>query len=121
MLNAVFLLRNFTFLFSAEDEASSVAANLQQLNLQNDDRGAPPEDDNPPVVIPNHLQLHTPDCLNLSFGSFRSGTDSATSSSRPLQSNVEETSGAVDVSAIGHSDSRYVLAIVLPLTLFLVV
>ncbi|CAB4276363.1 unnamed protein product [Prunus armeniaca] len=90
----------------AEDEASSVAANLQQLNLQNDDRGAPPEDDNPPVVIPNHLQLHTPDCLNLSFGSFRSGTDSATSSSRPLQSNVEETSGAVDVSAIGHSDSR---------------
>ncbi|KAM5587770.1 hypothetical protein ABKV19_006291 [Rosa sericea] len=91
----------------AEHDASSVAANLQQLDLQKDDRGAPPEDENPPpVVIPNHLQLHTPDCLHLSFGSFRSGPDPDLSSSHPLKSDLEETSVAVDVSAVGHSDAR---------------
>lgn len=95
--------------FSAEHDTSSVAANMQQLDLQKDDRGAPPEDENPPVVIPNHLQLHTPDCLHLSFGSFRSGPDPDLSSSHPLESNLEETSAAVDASAIGHSDARYVL------------
>ncbi|KAF3449862.1 hypothetical protein FNV43_RR05941 [Rhamnella rubrinervis] len=65
---------------SAEESASSVAANLQQLNIEKDDVGAPPEEDGPSVVIPNHLQLHTPDCLHLSFG--------------------------IDVSAIGHSETR---------------
>ncbi|KAM1045535.1 hypothetical protein EV1_036120 [Malus domestica] len=95
----------------AEEDVSSVAANLQQLNLQNDDRGAAPEEEKPPVVIPNHLQLHTPDVLNLSFGSFRSGPDPALPSSdsfasEPQKRNFEETSGAVDVSAIAHSDAR---------------
>ncbi|TQD81184.1 hypothetical protein C1H46_033213 [Malus baccata] len=95
----------------AEEDVSSVAANLQQLNLQNDDRGAAPEEEKPHVVIPNHLQLHTPDVLNLSFGSFRSGPDPALPStdsfaSEPQKSNFEETSGAVDVSAIAHSDAR---------------
>ncbi|KAM2496793.1 hypothetical protein COP2_037579 [Malus domestica] len=95
----------------AEEDVSSVAANLQQLNLQNDDSGAAPEEEKPPVVIPNHLQLHTPDVLNLSFGSFRSGPDPALPSSdsfasEPQKSNFEETSGAVDVSAIAHSDAR---------------
>ncbi|KAM3748572.1 hypothetical protein ACB098_05G118900 [Castanea mollissima] len=95
----------------AEDGISSVAANLQQLDIQKQDREAPLEEDNPPVIIPNHLQLHTPDCLNLSFGSFGSGTGAAFSGSgsfatRPLTSDLEETSSAADVSSIGHSDSR---------------
>lgn len=102
------------FFVSGEHDASSVAANLQQLDLQKDDRGAPPEDENPPpVVIPNHLQLHTPDCLHLSFGSFRSGPEPDLASSHPLKSDLEETSPAVDVSAVGHSDARYVHHIVL--------
>ncbi|KAK7840857.1 gbf-interacting protein 1 [Quercus suber] len=97
----------------AEDGISSVAANLQQLDLQKQDREAPLEEDNPPVIIPNHLQLHTPDCLNLSFGSFGSGTGtgaafsgSGSFATRPLTSDLEETSSAADVSSIGHSDSR---------------
>lgn len=106
---------------SAEDGISSVAANLQQLDLQKQDREAPLEEDNPPVIIPNHLQLHTPDCLNLSFGSFGSGTGAAFSGSgsfatRPLTSDLEETSPAADVSSIGHSDSRYALFIVVLLS-----
>jgi hypothetical protein len=114
------------FLLSAEDGISSVAANLQQLNLRKDDQAAPSEEDNPPVIIPNHLQLHTPDCLNLSFGSFGSGPSgtgaafSATGSftTRPLKSDLEETSTAADISSIGHSDSRYAFVIVVPTTLF---
>uniref|UniRef100_A0A2N9EJG6 GBF-interacting protein 1 N-terminal domain-containing protein n=1 Tax=Fagus sylvatica TaxID=28930 RepID=A0A2N9EJG6_FAGSY len=95
----------------ADDSISSVAANLQQLDLQKQDRAAPLEEHNPPVIIPNHLQLHTPDCLNLSFGSFGSGTGGAFSGSgsfatRPLKSDLEDTSTAADVSSIGHSDSR---------------
>ncbi|KAG2689090.1 hypothetical protein I3843_09G122800 [Carya illinoinensis] len=95
----------------AEDDISSAAADLQHLNLQKDDHVALPEEDNPPVIIPNHLQLHTSDCLNLSFGSFGSGNSAAFSGSgsfatRPLKSDLEETSTAQDVSSIGHSESR---------------
>lgn len=88
-----------------------MAADLQHLNIQEDDQVALPEEDNPPVIIPNHLQLHTSDCLNLSFGSFGSGNSAAFSGSgsfatRPLKSDLEETSTAQDVSSIGHSESR---------------
>ncbi|KAF3451141.1 hypothetical protein FNV43_RR07232 [Rhamnella rubrinervis] len=48
------------------------AANLQQLNIEKDDVGAPPEEDGP----------------------------------LPLNSNLEEASTTVDVSAIGHSETR---------------
>ncbi|XP_041025705.1 uncharacterized protein LOC121266066 isoform X3 [Juglans microcarpa x Juglans regia] len=96
---------------ASEDDISSVAADMQHLNLQKDDQIALPEEDNPPVIIPNHLQLHTSDCLNLSFGSFGSGNSAAFSGSgsfatRPLKSDLEETSTAQDVSSIGHSESR---------------
>ncbi|KAK9267719.1 hypothetical protein L1049_010152 [Liquidambar formosana] len=88
---------------------SSVAANLQQLNVQKDDRGAPPEEDNHSVVIPNHLQVQTADCLHLSFGSFGSGIGAAfpgSFTSRPLKSNLEEASPAADDSSVGHPDTR---------------
>ncbi|XP_057415470.1 uncharacterized protein LOC130710283 isoform X2 [Lotus japonicus] len=95
----------------AEDGTSSVAANLEQLNLHNDDQGTEPEEENPSVVIPNHLLLHTPECLNLSFGSFGAVNDASLSgsgphASRPLKSNLEDTSGATDVATIGSSDAR---------------
>ncbi|XP_031284503.1 GBF-interacting protein 1-like [Pistacia vera] len=91
----------------AEDSSSSVTAKLQQLDLQNDDRGPPPEEDNPLVIIPNHLQVHTPDCSHLSFGSFGSGSAfSGPFASRPLKSNLEEASEPADVSSIAHSDTR---------------
>ncbi|XP_020220614.1 uncharacterized protein LOC109803447 isoform X2 [Cajanus cajan] len=93
----------------AEDDVSSVAANIEQLNIQRDDQGTEHGDDNPSVVIPNHLQLHTPECMNLSFGSFGSGkplSGSEPLTSRPLKSNLEDTSGATDVSTIENSDAR---------------
>ncbi|KAJ4703786.1 GBF-interacting protein 1-like [Melia azedarach] len=93
----------------AQDGASSVTEKLQQLNFQNDDRGAPAEEDNPSVIIPNHLQVHTPDCSHLSFGSFGSGIGStfpASFASRPLKNNLEETSETADAPSIGHSDTR---------------
>lgn len=87
-----------------------MAANLQQLNLQNNDQGTASEDDNPSVIIPNHLQVHAQDCSHLSFGSFGSGISSAFSgpfASRPLTNSLEETSEVVDASSGGHSDARY--------------
>lgn len=91
-----------------------MSANFQQLSLQNEDQGSPPEEDNPSVVIPHHLQLHTPDCFHLSFGSFGPGTNAAFSGSgtflnRPPNSNVEEASAPADVSSVGHSEARYLL------------
>ncbi|ESW31528.1 hypothetical protein PHAVU_002G245500 [Phaseolus vulgaris] len=90
---------------------SSVAANLEQLNLHTNDQGTEQEGENSSVVIPNHLQLHTPECLNLSFGSFGSANDASLSGSgpyqsRPLKSNLEDASGAADASTIGSSDVR---------------
>ncbi|KAJ6301938.1 hypothetical protein OIU77_016111 [Salix suchowensis] len=93
----------------AEDGTSSVAANLQQLSLQNDDQGVQPEKDNPSVIIPNHLQVHTQECSHLSFGSFGSGMNSAFSghyASMSINNSLEETSEVVDASSTDHSDTR---------------
>ncbi|XP_012569931.1 uncharacterized protein [Cicer arietinum] len=93
------------------DGVSSVAANLEQLNLQRDDQGTKPEEDDSSIIIPSHLQLHTPECLNLSFGRFGSQNNAPLSGSGPynsrsLKSNVEDTHGTSDVSATGSSDAR---------------
>ncbi|XP_054777399.1 uncharacterized protein LOC129285656 isoform X3 [Prosopis cineraria] len=98
----------------SNDEAegvSSMSAHLEQLSLRKDDQVEDSEEENDSVVIPDHLQLHNPECLNLSFGSFGSGTNAAFPSgpyaSRPVRSNSEETSAATDVATIGPSDSRH--------------
>ncbi|KAJ4822039.1 hypothetical protein Tsubulata_001621 [Turnera subulata] len=92
----------------AEDGASSVTANLQQLSLQNDDQGPPPEEESPAVIIPDHLQVHSQDCSHLSFGSFGAsiGSFPGPFASRPLTGTLEETSEVLDTSSAGHSDTR---------------
>lgn len=90
------------------DSVSSVAANLQQLNVQ-DDGGVPPEGDGPSVVIPDHLQVQTADCSHLSFGSFGSGIGGSFSgplASAPVMSTLEDAPKEVDGSSVGHSGSR---------------
>ncbi|XP_049371186.1 uncharacterized protein LOC125836143 isoform X1 [Solanum verrucosum] len=90
------------------DSVSSVAANLQQLNVQ-DDGGVPPEGDGPSVVIPDHLQVQTADCSHLSFGSFGSGIGGSFSgplASAPVTSTLEDAPKEVDGSSVGHSGSR---------------
>ena len=110
--------------FSVEDvgaSISSVTSNLQQLSVQ-EVCGAPPEEDNPTVIIPSHLQVQTADCSHLSFGSFGSGASAAFSrpvSSRPLQNTMEDVSADVDVSPVGHSDPRYTMLSVLVVPLFI--
>ncbi|KAE8696447.1 hypothetical protein F3Y22_tig00110670pilonHSYRG00031 [Hibiscus syriacus] len=92
-----------------EDCSSSVAMNLQQLNLHNDDREPPTEEDNPSVIIPNHLQVHSPDCSHLSFGSFGPAIGSAFSgpfASRVSKNSLDEVPEAADASSIVHSDNR---------------
>ncbi|KAF5738300.1 hypothetical protein HS088_TW13G01196 [Tripterygium wilfordii] len=93
----------------AGDGASSLTANLQQLSLQNNDEVVQPEEDNPSVVIPDHLQVHMQDCAHLSFGSFGSGISSAFSgpfASMPMKNDSEETTEAPDASSMGHLDTR---------------
>ncbi|KAJ4975556.1 hypothetical protein NE237_000662 [Protea cynaroides] len=96
---------------SAEDVSvavSSAAADLQQLSLRKDELGVPPSEDNPAVIIPNHLQVSTADCSHLSFGSFGSGisgTFSGSFASKPSKINLEENPVAVEGS-LGHSETR---------------
>ncbi|XP_038702587.1 uncharacterized protein LOC119999132 isoform X2 [Tripterygium wilfordii] len=93
----------------AEDGASLLTANLQQLSLQNNDVVVQPEEDDPSVVIPDHLQVHMQDCAHLSFGSFGSGFSSAFSgpfASMPMKNDSEETIEAPDASSMGYSDTR---------------
>ncbi|XP_038722144.1 uncharacterized protein LOC120014298 isoform X1 [Tripterygium wilfordii] len=93
----------------AEDDAISLTANLRQLSLHNDDGVVQSEEDNPAVVIPDHLQVHTQDCAHLSFGSFGSGISSAFSgpfAPMTMKNDSEETTEAPDASSLGHSDTR---------------
>lgn len=91
---------------SLAEDVTSVATNLQQLNLQNSDEESLSEEDGPAVVIPDHLQVHTPDCQHLSFGSFGSG-----SGARTLKSNLAETQPVTDASSAAPSDTRSILQI----------
>ncbi|KAF7852106.1 hypothetical protein BT93_L0502 [Corymbia citriodora subsp. variegata] len=84
------------------EDVTTVATNLQeQLNLQNSDEESLSEEDGPAVVIP--VQVHTPDCQHLSFGSFGSG---AGAGARTLQSNLAETQPVTDASSVALSDTR---------------
>ncbi|RWR83643.1 GBF-interacting protein 1-like protein isoform X2 [Cinnamomum micranthum f. kanehirae] len=87
---------------------SSAGAGLQQLSLQQE-ISAPPAGDNPAVIIPSHMQVPTPDCSHLSFGSFGPGNSagfSASFLSKTLKSISDEASTAPDDSSVEHLDSR---------------
>lgn len=87
---------------------SSAAASLQQLNLHKEELGAPPVDNNPAVIIPDHLQVPTADCSHLSFGSFGSGLGApftGSFASKSLQNNLEDVSVSADVSSAAADGS----------------
>ncbi|KAK9153243.1 hypothetical protein Sjap_000723 [Stephania japonica] len=86
---------------------STAAAKLQQLSMQ-ESLGRASVEDNPAVIIPNHLQVPTADCSHLSFGSFGSGGSAAypmSFASKSLKSNLENVS-AVENTSVGHPDAR---------------
>lgn len=98
------------------EAATTAAAHLQNLSLQEEEINAPPGEENPAVIIPNHLQVPTADCSHLSFGSFGSGigaTFSGSFVSKTLKSNLSEASTAADGSSVENMDSRYCLYFIL--------
>ncbi|KAK1326604.1 hypothetical protein QJS10_CPA01g01713 [Acorus calamus] len=86
------------FLFLPDDDAVSlVAANLQQLNFRSEEPVAPPADNNPAVILPDHLQISSVNCSHLSFGSFGSAISGPFSGSFPstaMRNNLEASAAA---------------------------
>ncbi|KAK1420315.1 hypothetical protein QVD17_21816 [Tagetes erecta] len=94
-----------------EDDAlaSSVSANMQELNIQEERQLDESEEDIPSVVIPNHLQVQNADCSHLSFGSFGATMNpgfAGSFASRQLGNRTEETSAEPDTSSVGPSETR---------------
>ncbi|XP_062206418.1 uncharacterized protein LOC133908416 isoform X2 [Phragmites australis] len=87
-------LRNSTYqpqVHSYVDNEESAVANFQHLSLQNEDVVANKSaEDNPAVILPDHLQVANADCANLSFGSFESGAFSGLLSSKVPKCSLEE-------------------------------
>jgi hypothetical protein len=88
-------------------DVSAAAANFQNLNIHNDELAAKTiAEDNPAVIIPDHLQVTNTECVSLSFGSFGSGAFSGLLPQKTTDSNVElpvrEESAPVD-----QIDARY--------------
>ncbi|WVZ99618.1 hypothetical protein U9M48_044887 [Paspalum notatum var. saurae] len=82
-------------------DVSAAAASFQSLNLHNEELVAKKiPDDNPAVIIPDHLQVTNTDCVSLSFGSFGSGAFSGLLPQKTTDSIVElpvrEESATVD-------------------------
>ncbi|GJN18155.1 hypothetical protein PR202_gb05287 [Eleusine coracana subsp. coracana] len=72
-------------------DAESASAKFQHLSIQNEDIGATKSaEENPAVILPDHLQVANADCAHLSFGSFGSGAFSGLLSSNAPQSSLEE-------------------------------
>lgn len=64
-------------------------------------------DDNPAVIIPDHLQVSNADCAHLTFGSFVSGTLDASLTTKPLDSHGDVAT-VPDDDSVDQSDGRYV-------------
>ncbi|KAJ3670794.1 hypothetical protein LUZ60_008220 [Juncus effusus] len=82
-----------------EETEEEVAGDFQQLSLQEEESLANNDinnannnvsEENPAVIIPNHLQVSNADCAHLSFGSFGSGAFSGIFSQKSLDSHPAE-------------------------------
>ncbi|KAK1258613.1 hypothetical protein QJS04_geneDACA024054 [Acorus gramineus] len=94
---------------AVDDAVSSVAANLQQLNFHGKEPVAPPVDNNPAVILPDHLQISSADCSHLSFGSFGSvigGAFSGSFASKAVRNNLEEASVAANTNTDNNMEAR---------------
>ncbi|KQK09067.1 uncharacterized protein LOC100846506 isoform X2 [Brachypodium distachyon] len=85
----------------------SATTNFQHLNLQSEDlTTANSSEDNPAVIIPDHLQLGNTDCAHLSFGSFGSGAFSGLLPSKVPKYNVDEVAIPNDTLSVDQIDVR---------------
>jgi hypothetical protein len=89
-------------------DVEAAATNFQHLRLQTEDQAvANSADDNPAVIIPDHLQLENTDCAHLSFGSFESGAFSGLLPSKVPKYGAEEVP-IPDEQSVDQIDARYV-------------
>ncbi|TVU20141.1 hypothetical protein EJB05_36335 [Eragrostis curvula] len=89
---------------NSNGDMSTTMEQFDHLTLHEEKRSKP-SDDNPAVIIPDHLQVSNADCAHLTFGSFVSGTLDASLSVKPLNSDGE-VPAVSDNQAIDHSDVR---------------
>uniref|UniRef100_A0A453F6H7 GBF-interacting protein 1 N-terminal domain-containing protein n=1 Tax=Aegilops tauschii subsp. strangulata TaxID=200361 RepID=A0A453F6H7_AEGTS len=88
-------------------DVDSAATNFQHLSLQKEDQAAANSaDDNPAVIIPDHLQLENTDCAHLSFGSFESGAFSGLLPSKVPKYSMEEVPNSDETPAVDQIDIR---------------
>ncbi|CAL4895046.1 unnamed protein product [Urochloa decumbens] len=81
-------------------DMSATTKQFDQLALH---EGPKSSDDNPAVIIPDHLQVSNADCAHLTFGSFVSGTLDASLTTRPLECH-EDVATIPDDHSIDQTD-----------------
>ncbi|PUZ64605.1 hypothetical protein GQ55_3G155900 [Panicum hallii var. hallii] len=79
---------------------SATTKQFDQLTLH---EGPKSSDDNPAVIIPDHLQVSNADCAHLTFGSFVSGTLDASLTTKPLECHGEAAT-VPDEHSINQAD-----------------
>ena len=82
-------------------DVSTTTTQFDHLTLH---EGPKLSDDNPAVIIPDHLQVSNADCAHLTFGSFVSGTLDASLTTKPLDSHGDVAT--VPDDSIDQSDSK---------------
>jgi hypothetical protein len=85
-------------------DMSTTTKQFDQLTLHEEPKSS---DDNPAVIIPDHLQVSNADCAHLTFGSFVSGTLDASITTKPECHG--DVVAAPDDHSIDQTDVRYVL------------
>ncbi|KAJ7965079.1 GBF-interacting protein 1-like [Quillaja saponaria] len=93
-------------------DVSSADGNFDQLSLRNSNLEVPQTEDNLTVVLPDHLQALAADCSHLSFGTYNSGSNPASSvppATNPFRNDLDETERALDHSSgfLDASNSVY--------------
>ncbi|KAF8726810.1 hypothetical protein HU200_019287 [Digitaria exilis] len=83
-------------------DMSTTTKQFDQLALH---EGPKSSDDNPAVIIPDHLQVSNADCAHLTFGSFVSGTLDASVTTKPLESHGD-VSIVPDDHSVDQTDVR---------------
>ncbi|KAF8716392.1 hypothetical protein HU200_026362 [Digitaria exilis] len=83
-------------------DMSTTTKQFDQLALH---EGPKSSDDNPAVIIPDHLQVSNADCAHLTFGSFVSGTLDASVMTKPLESHGD-ISIVPDDHSVDQTDVR---------------
>jgi hypothetical protein len=88
-------------------DAESASTKFQHLSIQNEDIGATKSaEENPVVILPDHLQVANGNCAHLSFGSFGSGAFSGLLSSNAPQSTLEEVPVPDESPSVNQVDVR---------------